>query len=247
LSQHRDCTIQIGGSDQWGNITVGVELTRRMSGKEIYGITSVLLTKSDGAKFGKTESGNVWLDAKLTSPYKFYQYWMNISDEDVKKCIRIFTLLKKEEIELIESDHAKVPQQRLLQKVLAKEITCRVHSLHDYEEAVRASQFLFGNADAEMLKALSDRDFIELFENVPSKKLSRDLFENGIDLVHVLADETNFFPSRSEARRTILSNGVSVNMEPAPSGTILKKDQLIHNRYLLLQKGKKNFFLVIAE
>ncbi|HYV95783.1 MAG TPA: tyrosine--tRNA ligase [Chitinophagales bacterium] len=247
LNQHRDCTMQMGGSDQWGNIVAGIELTRRKSGNELFAVTSQLIMRADGKKLGKTEEGAVWLDAAMTSPYKFYQYWINVTDEDAAKYIRYFSLLSKEEIDAIEAAHALEPGKRYLQQKLAEDITVRVHSREDYDAAVRASGILFGKSTGDDLHSLSNRDFEEIFEGVPTKKLSKSLFENGIDVMKLLVDDTQFFPSKGEARRTIESRGAAVNKQTISLDYIVKSEQLINNRYLVLQKGKKNYFLVIAE
>lgn len=247
LNRNRNCTLQMGGSDQWGNITAGIELTRRKSGTEVYAITSPLITQSDGKKFGKSEKGNVFLDASMTSPYKFYQFWLNVSDEDAAKYLRVFTLMEKDEIISLEKSHAAEPHLRLLQQALAKDITIRVHSMEDYNQAIRASKILFSQSTGEELRTLSDRDFEEIFEGVPSRKISRTLLEEGIDVMKLMVEETQFFPSRGEARRIIQGNGASVNKQTVALNQIIKNAELINNRYLLLQKGKKNYFLVIAE
>ncbi len=247
LNRNRNCTLQMGGSDQWGNITAGIELTRRKSGTEVYAITSPLITQSDGKKFGKSEKGNVFLDASMTSPYKFYQFWLNVSDEDAAKYLRVFTLMEKDEIISLEKSHAAEPHLRLLQQALAKDITIRVHSMEDYNQAIRASKILFSQSTGEELRTLSDRDFEEIFEGVPSRKISRSLLEEGIDVMKLMVEETQFFPSRGEARRIIQGNGASVNKQTVALNQIIKNAELINNRYLLLQKGKKNYFLVIAE
>lgn len=247
LNTHRGCTLQMGGSDQWGNITAGIELSRRKSGNEVFAVTSPLITQSDGRKFGKSEKGNVFLDASLTSPYKFYQFWLNVSDEDAAKYLRIFTLMTSGEIEAIEAGHAIAPHLRLLQQALAKDITIRVHSADDYEQAIRASEILFGQTTGDALKLLTDRDFEEIFEGVPTKKISKSLLDNGLEVMKLLVDETQFFPSRSEARRIIQGKGASVNKRVIAMEEKIVADDLINQRYLLLQKGKKNYFLVIAE
>ncbi|MBK9732444.1 MAG: tyrosine--tRNA ligase [Chitinophagaceae bacterium] len=247
LNSHRDCTLQMGGSDQWGNITAGIELSRRKSGNEVFAVTSPLITQSDGKKFGKSEKGNVFLDAAMTSPYKFYQFWLNVSDEDAAKYLRIFTLMNKEEIEAMEASHVKEPHLRLLQQALAKDITIRVHSAEDYNQAIRASKILFGQSTGEELQLLTDRDFEEIFEGVPTKKISRSLLENGLEVMKLLVDETQFLPSRSDARRIIQGNGASINKKNISPEEKINTSHLINDRYLLLQKGKKNYFLVIAE
>lgn len=247
LNMHRGCTLQMGGSDQWGNITAGIELSRRKSGNEVFAVTSPLITQSDGRKFGKSEKGNVFLDASLTSPYKFYQFWLNVSDEDAAKYLRIFTLMTFGEIEAIEAGHAAAPNLRLLQQALAKDITIRVHSADDYEQAIRASEILFGQSTGDALRLLSDRDFEEIFEGVPAKKISKSLFADGLEVMKLLVDETQFFPSRGEARRIIQGKGASVNKRVIAMDEKIEAGDLINQRYLLLQKGKKNYFLVIAE
>jgi len=247
LNEHRGCTIQMGGSDQWGNITAGLELTRRKAGKELFAVTSPLITNADGKKLGKTEEGAVWLDASMTSPYKFYQFWYNVADEDASKYIRFFSLLSKEEIESVEQQHLQAPHQRPLQQALAKDITVRVHSAEDYAAALRASKILFGQSTGDELRALSNLDFEKIFEGVPVKKMSKTLFDEGVDVIKLLVDETGFFSSKSEARRTIQSKGIAINKQTIPLDHIVKQDQLINNRYLLLQKGRREYFLVIAE
>jgi tyrosyl-tRNA synthetase len=246
LNKHFGCTLQMGGSDQWGNITSGIELTRRKSGHDLFAVTSPLITRADGKKFGKTEQGNIWLEASLTSPYKFYQFWINVADDDAARYIRIFTLLSAEEIRDLEVRHLKSPDERILQKALAEEITVRVHSREDYHSAVRASGILFGKSTQEELRQLNNRDFEEVFEGVPSKNISRSVVEKGIDIIHLLVDETGFFPSRGEARRTIQSNGVSVNKKVVTETEIISGDHLINSKYLVIQKGKKSYFLVTA-
>jgi tyrosyl-tRNA synthetase len=213
----------------------------------LFAATSPLITRADGKKLGKTEEGTVWLDAMMTSPYKFYQFWLNVADEDASKYLRYFSLLSKEEIEAIEQQHQQAPHTRALQQALAKDITVRVHSLEDYNAAIRASKILFGHTTQDELRSLTDRDFEEIFEGVPTKTLSKSVFENGVDVMKLLVDETQFFPSKGEARRTIESNGAAVNKQTVSLDHIVRSDQLINNRYLLLQKGKKNYFLVIAE
>jgi len=247
LNQHRGCTIQMGGSDQWGNITAGIELTRRKTGQEVFAITSPLITRDDGKKFGKSEQGNVWLDASMTSPYKFYQFWLNVSDDDAVRYLKIFTLMSHNEISALEAEHQQDPGQRILQRALGKDITTRVHSHNDYEAAVRAARILFGPSTEEELRALSNRDFEEIFEGVPTKKLSRAIFDDGVEIIQLLVDETSFFSSKGEARRTINSRGASINKQVISSELKVNSEHLINSRYLLLQKGKKNYFLVIAE
>ncbi len=249
LYTHYNCKLQMGGSDQWGNMTTGTELIRRMAtGNEAFAFTCPLVTKADGTKFGKTESGNIWLDAKKTSPYKFYQFWLNAADADAGRYIRIFSLLSKDEIEAIETLHNAEPHKRILQKKLAEEITTFVHSKEDLLSAIKASDILFGQSTADSLKTLSDRDFTEIFEGVPTKTISKSLVENGIGIMNLLVDQTQFFPSNGEAKRTLAGKGVSVNKTVIESTEQkIGVQELINNKYLLLQKGKKNYFLVVVE
>lgn len=247
LNTHKGCSLQMGGSDQWGNITAGIELTRRKSGHEVFAVTSPLVAQSDGKKFGKSEKGNVFLDPELTSPYKFYQFWLNVSDEDAGRYLKIFTFMNREEIEAMQAQHLSEPHLRLLQQALAKDLTIRVHSEDDYQQAVHASKILFGQSTGAELRALSNRDFEEIFEGVPAKKISRSLLETGMDVMQLLVDETQFFPSRGDARRMILGHGASINKQHVELNQNISAAELINNRYLLLQKGKKNYFLVIAE
>lgn len=244
LYQHKGCKLQMGGSDQWGNITTGTELIRRKAGGEAFAFTCPLIKKSDGGKFGKTEKGNVWLDAKKTSPYQFYQFWLNASDDDAKTWIKIFTLLPVAEIETLMTAHDAAPHQRALQKKLAEELTCFVHSRADYEFAVKASEILFGNATTEVLQSLSEEQLLQVMEGVPTVEISRAQLEAGYDLVSFLA-ETNIFPSKGEARKMWLSGGIGLNKEKISSEkNSLTGSDLLLNRYLLVQKGKKNYFLV---
>lgn len=247
LWKNKDCRIQMGGSDQWGNIVTGTELIRRKAGGEAFAITTRLITKADGTKFGKTEEGNVWLDPTLTSPYKFYQFWLNASDEDVKKYIRIFTLIGREEIAALEVEHDQAPHLRLLQKRLAEDITTRVHSAADYETAVRASGILFGNSTAEALSGLPEPVLLSVLEGVPRFEVPRTLLEEGIGIVELLAESTQVFPSKSEARKMIQGGGVSLN-KTRISGTEerITAAFLLNGRYLLAQRGKKNYFLIVA-
>ncbi len=248
LNQKYGCTLQMGGSDQWGNITSGIELIRRISGKEVYAITTPLITRADGKKFGKTEEGNVWLDAEMTSPYKFYQFWLNTADEDALKYIRIFTFLNEENIKALETRHAQAPHLRELQKELAKDITKRVHSVDDYNFALKASEILFGNTAIETLKTLSNVQFEMVFEGVPRITINKSELESGVNVVELVSDKTKFFPSRGEVRRTIQGKGLSINSRLVESVEFsVTTGELINNRYLLLQKGKKNYFLVVAE
>ena len=244
LNKNKGCVIQLGGSDQWGNIVTGTELIRRMGGGEAYAVTTPLIKKADGSKFGKTESGNVWLDRKRTSPYKFYQYWLNSSDEDAKTYIKIFTLKSEEEINSIIAEHEEAPHLRLLQKSLAEEITTRVHSKEDYEAAVEASNVLFGKSTSETLKNLSEEDMLSIFEGVPKAEISLSELEAGIDLVDLLVEKTSFLPSNKEARRAIKENSISLNKDKVTDELLVNKTHLVSDKYLLLQRGKKKYFLV---
>jgi tyrosyl-tRNA synthetase len=239
--------LQMGGSDQWGNIVTGTELIRRKDGGEAFALTTPLIKKADGTKFGKTESGNVWLDAKRTSPYKFYQFWINASDEDSKNFIRIFTLKTKEEVETLEAEHIKAPHLRILQKELAKDITIRVHSQKDYEAALEASGILFGSGTAEGLMKLSEDDLLSVFEGVPQVTVSRSSLESGVNIVEFLSDSTQVFPSRGEARKMLTGGGVLVNKEKIlDPDFIVKTNNLIRDKYILAQKGKKNYYLIVV-
>ena len=244
LNKNKGCVIQLGGSDQWGNIVTGTELIRRMGGGEAYAVTTPLIKKADGSKFGKTESGNVWLDRKRTSPYKFYQYWLNSSDEDAKTYIKIFTLKSEEEINSIIAEHEEAPHVRLLQKSLAEEITTRVHSKEDYEAAVEASNVLFAKSTSETLKNLSEEDMLSIFEGVPKAEISLAELEAGIDLVDLLVEKTSFLPSNKEARRAIKENSISLNKDKVTDELLVNKTHLVSDKYLLLQRRKKKYFLV---
>jgi len=248
LNKNRNAKVQMGGSDQWGNITTGTELIRRMEGGEAFALTCPLITKADGSKFGKSESGNVWLDAKLTSPYKFYQFWLNASDADAGKYIRIFTLLGKEEIEQLETEHATAPHLRILQKALAKEVTIIVHSEETWQGAVDASEILFGNAATDTLQKLDEDTLLSVFEGVPQVTLSKEELTAGINAIEFLSDKTQIFPSRGEARKMIQAGGVSINKEKiADINATVNAEGLLNNKYLLVQKGKKNYYLIIVE
>ena len=247
LYQHHDCTLQMGGSDQWGNITTGTELIRRIGNGKGYALTCPLITKADGTKFGKTESGNVWLDAERTSPYRFYQYWLNVSDEDAGKYIKIFTFLSRQEIEQLVSEHQDAPHLRILQKRLAEEITVMVHSQEDLANAKQASNILFGKSTSEDLKKLNEKTFLEVFEGVPQAEIPKSELENGLDMIAALADRTNFLPSNSEARRALKQNAISVNKEKAGEDYSITASDLINDKFVLLQKGKKNYFVLIIE
>ena len=248
LYQTKNCKLQMGGSDQWGNITTGTELIRRTCGGEAYALTCPLITKSDGVKFGKTESGNVWLAPEKTSPYKFYQFWLNVSDDDAKRYIKIFTTLDKETIDALIAQHDEAPNMRILQKRLAEEITVMVHSRSEYEAAVEASQILFGNATSDALRKLDEKTFLAVFDGVPTYNVAKAKFADGINVLDLLAGETDIFPSKGELKRTIKGNGMSINKEKySDEAGIINADNLINGKYLLVQKGKKNYFLVIAE
>ena len=238
----------MGGSDQWGNIVTGTELIRRKSQGEAFALTTPLIKKADGTKFGKTEGGNIWLDAKRTSPYKFYQFWLNAADEDVKNYIRIFTLLNKEEIENLEAEHNTAPHLRALQKVVAKEITLRVHSEKEYEKAVEASKILFGKATSEAFKHIDEQTLLDVFEGVPQSTISKSELEQGINVVELLADKAGVFPSRGQARELIKAGGVSINKEKVMDAeSMISSGHLINNKYIIAQKGKKNYHLMVVE
>ena len=248
LNEHKNCKLQMGGSDQWGNITTGTELIKKITGNEAYALTCPLITKADGGKFGKTESGNVWLSKKYTSPYKFFQFWMNVSDDDAKRYIKIFTSLSREEIEALIAEHEEAPHLRVLQKRLAKEVTCMVHSEADYNAAVEASNILFGNATADALRALDEETFLQVFEGVERYEIAMDELKAGIGPLDLLAEKTNIFPSKGEARKMIQANGFSLNKEKLTDpATPLTDAALLNGKYLLFQKGKKNYYLVVAK
>lgn len=243
LNKHENCKLQMGGSDQWGNITTGTELIRRITGNEAYALVCPLITKADGGKFGKTESGNVWLDANYTSPYAFYQFWMNVSDDDAKKYIKIFTMLTREEIEQAIEQHEKEPHLRILQKMLAKEVTTMVHGEQEYRKAVEASGILFGNATSDALKKLDERTFLSVFEGVPQFELPKEKL--GTDILNLLAVDSKVFPSKGECRKMIQANGLSINKEKYTDiNGALSADYLINGKYILVQKGKKNYFIL---
>lgn len=247
LFQNHDCTLQMGGSDQWGNITTGTELIRRIGGGKGFALTCPLITKADGTKFGKTEGGNVWLDAERTSPYKFYQYWLNTSDEDAEKYIKIFTFLDQKEIEDLVAAHKEAPHLRMLQKKLAEEITTMVHSKEDLENAIKASDILFGESTSEDLKKLNEKTFLDVFEGVPQAQISRSELEAGLDMIGALAAKTNFLGSNGEARRELKQNSISVNKEKVSEEYLITKEDLINNKFVLLQRGKKNYFVLVVE
>ncbi len=246
LYQEKDCKLQLGGSDQWGNITTGSELIRRKLGGEAYALTCPLITKADGGKFGKTESGNVWLDPNYTSPYKFYQFWVNVSDSDAEKYLKIFTSLTKEEIEALLEEHEKDPGARPMQKRLAKEVTTMVHSEADYNAAVEASQILFSNKADEA--NLDEKTLLEIFEGVPTFNVSKAELESGIPVLDLLAAKTSVFPSKGEARKMVQQGGVSLNKRKLTDiNAVITADELLNGKYLLAQRGKKNYFLLIAD
>ena len=244
LYQHMDCKLQMGGSDQWGNITTGTELIRRKLGGKAYAITCQLITKSDGTKFGKTEGDNVWLDKARTSPYKFYQFWLNASDEDAQNYIKIFTLLDKKTIEDLIHQHQEIPHMRLLQKTIAEEVTRMVHSEEDLQKAIQASQILFGKSTAEDLKKLDRRTFLEVFEGVPQSEISLSDLNKGIDMIALLASKTSFLKSNSEARRALNENSISINKLKIDENYHIGNGDLIDQQYVLLQRGKKNYLIV---
>lgn len=244
LYEHKNCTLQMGGSDQWGNITTGTELIRRKTGGEAFALTCPLITKADGGKFGKTEKGNIWLDPEKTSPYAFYQFWLNCSDEDTKKYIRIFTLFSRKEVEAMEAEQDAAPHLRILQKALAKDITIRVHGEAEYNHAVEASEILFGKGTTETLKHLDEKTLLNVFEGVPQFEISRNELEAGIGLVDFLAEKTAVFSSKGEARRMLKEGGVQLNKQKVGEECIVNSEFLLNNRYILTQKGKKNYFLV---
>ncbi|MBQ0015661.1 MAG: tyrosine--tRNA ligase [Bacteroidales bacterium] len=247
LYRTKGCRLQMGGSDQWGNITTGTELIRRMEGGEAFALTCPLITKADGTKFGKTEGGNVWLDPTKTSPYKFYQFWLNCSDEDTAKYIRIFTLLGKEEIESLEQEHAQSPERRVLQKALAKDITCRVHSEKDYLSAVAASELLFGKGTTEQLNQLDKATLLSVFEGVPQYSVSRSLFKEGISIIDLAASATQMFASKGEIRRELKQNAISVNKVKVGEDYRMSESDILSCGSVLVQKGKKNYYLVNVE
>ena len=245
LNKHKNCKLQMGGSDQWGNITTGTELIKKMGGGEAYALTCPLITKADGGKFGKTESGNVWLDRKYTSPYRFYQFWLNVSDDDAKRYIRIFTCLDKETIDALIAAHDEAPHLRNLQKRLAEEVTVMVHSREDYQAAVEASNILFGNATYEALSKLDEETFLQVFDGVEKYELNRADLEAGIPPLDLLAEKTNIFPSKSEARKMITANGFSINKQKfTDPQKAITTDMLLNGKHLLCQKGKKNYYIV---
>lgn len=244
LYKNNGCTLQMGGSDQWGNITTGTELIRRKVAGKAYAITCPLITKADGTKFGKTEGGNIWLDKQRTSPYKFYQYWLNASDEDAKNYIKIFTFLEREEIDQLIKKHEEEPHLRLLQNRIAEEVTVLVHSQDDLENAQRASHILFGKSTDEDLKLLDETTFLEVFEGVPQAQLSKAELNEGLAIIPALARENSLLSSNGEARRALKENSISVNKTKVDENKIITEDDLINDRYVLLQRGKKKYFIL---
>ncbi len=247
LYRTKGCRLQMGGSDQWGNITTGTELIRRIEGGEAYALVCPLITKADGGKFGKTESGNVWLDRRYTSPYKFYQFWLNVSDADAEKYIKIFTALSKEEIDALVAEQQAAPHLRPLQKRLAEEITVMVHNRDDYEMAVNASEILFGHSTSQTLRSIDEETFLQVFDGVPQFSLSKDKLTAGIKAVDLLSEETGIFPSKGEMRKTVQAGGVSINKDKLRDfETVIDTSHLIAGKYILAQRGKKNYYLLVC-
>ena len=247
LYRHKNCKLQMGGSDQWGNITTGTELIRRKTGGEAFALTCPLIKKADGTKFGKTESGNVWLDPRYTSPYKFYQFWLNVSDEDAERYVKIFTMLDRETIEGLVAAHREAPHLRGLQKALAREVTCMVHGEEEYRRAVEASEILFGGATAEALRGIDEQTFLQVFEGVPRFEISRPLIEGGVGFLALCTEHAAVFPSKGEARKLIQGGGVSLNKRKiAAVDCMVGSADLLSGRYLLVQKGKKNYYLIVV-
>lgn len=244
LYRDKQCTLQMGGSDQWGNITTGTELIRRIDAGKGYALTWPLITKADGTKFGKTEGGNIWLDAERTSPYKFYQYWLNTSDVDAEKYIKIFTFLTREEIEGLISEHKEAPHLRVLQKRLAEEITTTVHSKDELDNAIKASEILFGNSTGDDLKKLNEKTFLDVFDGVPLTEIPQADVESGLDIIAALAEKGGFLKSNGEARRALKENSISVNKEKVQDDYTITSKDLINNKFVLLQRGKKNYFVL---
>jgi len=244
LYEYMDCKIQMGGSDQWGNITTGTELIRRKVAGKAFALTCPLITKADGTKFGKTEGGNVWLDKTRTSPYKFYQYWLNTSDEDAQSYIKIFTFLERPETEALIAEHQAAPHERILQKKLAEEVTLLVHGQEDYQKALQASQILFGKSTAEDLKGLDTQTFLEVFEGVTQAQIHRADLDSGLDMIAALSGQTQFLNSNGEARRALKENSIAVNKQKVQEDYILTAQDLIDGQYILLQRGKKNYFIL---
>jgi len=248
LWKHHNCLVQMGGSDQWGNIVTGTELIRRKDGGTAFAVTTNLIKKADGTKFGKTESGAVWLDPAKTSPYKFYQFWLNASDDDTKKWIRIFTLKSQEEIESLEAEHDTAPHLRVLQKALAEDITIRTHSVEALETAIKTSEFLFGNGSLEFFKTLNETQVLEIFEGIPQFEISKSELEQGIDAATLLAEKSSVFASKGEAKKLIQGGGVSVNKEKVGDAqAVFNTENLLNDQFIIVQKGKKNYYLIIAK
>ena len=245
LWKNKNCKVQLGGSDQWGNIVTGTELIRRKGEGKAFAMTTPLIKKEDGGKFGKTESSNIWLDKTKTSPYRFYQFWLNSSDEDAKKYIKIFTLKNQEEIAKLTEEHEKTPHLRILQKAIAEEVTSRVHSKEDLEMAIKAASILFGKSTTDDLKSLDESTFLSVFEGIPQFEISKADLSSGV--LDVLAEKTKVFASKGEARRMIQSNAVSINKERITEDFQLSENNLLNGKYILVQKGKKNYFLIIVE
>ncbi|MDR0754242.1 MAG: tyrosine--tRNA ligase [Prevotellaceae bacterium] len=245
LNTHKNCKLQMGGSDQWGNITTGTELIRRTTGGEAFALTCPLITKADGGKFGKTESGNIWLDARYTSPYKFYQFWLNVSDEDAKRYIKIFTLIDKNEIDKLIEEQDTMPHLRVLQKRLAKEVTCLVHSENDYSAAVEASQILFGKSTFESLAKLDEQTFLTVFEGVPQYEIPNSITDEKINVIELLTTVANIFTSKSELRKLIAGGGLNINKQKIDSTEkIITENDLLNKKYILVQKGKKDYYII---
>lgn len=248
LWKNNNCLVQMGGSDQWGNIVTGTELIRRKDQGTAYAITTQLIKKADGTKFGKTESGAIWLDPEKTSPYKYYQFWLNASDDDVKKWIRIFTLKTQEEIEALEVEHDAAPHLRILQKALAEDITVKTHSVEALETAIKTSEFLFGNGALEFLQTLDAKSVLEMFEGVPQFQISKAELAEGIDTANLLAEKTTVFPSKGEVKKTVQGGGLSINKtKVADAASVFSVKDLINDEFIIVQKGKKNYFLLIAK
>lgn len=246
LYENKNCRLQMGGSDQWGNILTGTELIRRKAGGEAFALTCPLITKADGGKFGKTEKGNIWLDPEKTSPYAFYQFWLNCSDEDSKRYIRIFTLFSKQEIESLEQEQQQAPHLRVLQKALAKDLTLRVHGQAEFDQAMQASEILFGKGTTETLRQLDEKTLLGVFEGVPQSEISLKELEAGVGMVDFLSEKTGIFPSKGEARRMLKDGGVQVNKQKAVEESVVSAAFLLNNKYILVQKGKKNYYLVMV-
>ena len=247
LYREKNCKIQMGGSDQWGNITTGTELVRRVAGGKAYAITCPLITKADGTKFGKTEGGNIWLDRDRTSPYKFYQYWLNSSDEDAEKYVRIFTFLDKETIEDLILAHKETPHLRLLQKRVAEEVTTMVHSEEDLDNAIKASNILFGKSTSEDLKTLDEQTFLDVFDGVTQAEVTLEDINNGLDMIGALAAKTGFLKSNGDARRALKENAISVNKEKVKEDFSITAADLINDKFVLLQRGKKNYYVLVVK